>query len=207
MERIKRIDVGSRKESVYDTLNRQRHNRFGLDLVISDAFDEDFIRAYLYGLVKIKINATETRDGVLHFATDADKLKYDSLSNFYNNKNSVDSVFYRGRMFIPAHKLGIQGVSKGYYERIVSKNFVFLTKHYKTFDLIHYGAKKYSKLFRAYSISTDSEIVKVNTKKLFTSYFSENKKEVQKYLRKNKIDYKTCSREQLTALIKFCNEF
>ena len=120
--------------------------------------------------------------------------------------NSVDSVFYMGRVFIPAQKLEIPGISKGYYERIVSKNFTFLTKHYKTYDLIHYGAKKYSKLFRAYSISTNSKIVKVNTKKLFISYFSENKKEVQKYLRKNKIDYKTCSREQLTTLIKFCNE-
>ena len=95
MERIKKVNISKIVESVYSTLTRQTHIKFGLERTISDNFNEDFIRAYLYGFIKINLNATENRNGTLNFASKEDRIKYDSLFNFYSNKNSVDSVFYK----------------------------------------------------------------------------------------------------------------
>ena len=120
--------------------------------------------------------------------------------------NLVDSTSYLGGVFIPASKLKIKGISKGYYEKIISGRFIFLTKYFKTSKIVYYRTKKYSEIYRTYSIFSNNELIKVNTKNAFVNYFNENKKDVKRYLRKNKIKYKTCNRDQLIGLIEYCND-
>lgn len=92
MSGFHRVRIDERVESVSGVLNRQSHVKVGFEP--GKGFDEEYIRAILCNLVKININAFENIDGTLVIATDDDRLKVDSLFNFYNNNNSVDSRFY-----------------------------------------------------------------------------------------------------------------
>ena len=168
---------------------------------VSNKFEKSkvYIRNNIYENVLLRYNIED--DEIILKA----RLKSGVLAFLILN-NTVDSILFMGNIIIPASKLNIRGISDGYYEKIETNNFIFLTKYYKTSDVSDYGSKIYSKLYKINTIVANGELTKVNSKKALINYFNDNKKEIKRYLRKNRIDYKTSTHRQLVGLIHYCND-
>jgi len=125
------------------------------------------------------------------------------------NNEYLDSFIIENHSFINVAVLKTDKETAGYYEQIFNGDFKFLKKHNKTFlnkynDLEPYGS--YSKIRTEYYLYYNSRLFKVFSKKSFLKYFKPYKKEIKKFIRKNRIKYKKASNQDLNKLMIFCNK-
>jgi len=112
-------------------------------------------------------------------------------------------------LFINSSMLSSRKRLNTYLELIYDEEIMFLRSFIKT-HLSEYSDKnpfgRYSTQKSQSYIFSNSELYHVGTKKSFLEYFEPQRKEIKKYLKKNKIKYKDASNIELINLMTFCNE-
>nr|NQU94299.1 hypothetical protein [Bacteroidota bacterium] len=134
----------------------------------------------------------------------------DSIMVFLVLNNEFIDSFYLGPChFINAAKHGLGSEFPGFVEQVYSGNFTVLTRHHKSF-VSEYTKNTPNGLYSGTKsinyILNHGQIDKLSTKRSLLAYFSEYKKKVKNFMRKNKIRYKQGNYFQLNKLFEYCDE-
>jgi hypothetical protein len=125
------------------------------------------------------------------------------------NRDFVDAFYIDEHDFINLDQLNLANSEKGFAELIYRSGLTFIVKHKKNF-LKQYSQSNqfgsYSKLKSEKFIQSNGQLKKLPTRKSFLDYFKPNRSQIKKYIRTNKIRYKTASKQELSGLLKFCDE-
>ena len=153
-------------------------------------------------------------DVELIYDVEADKL----ILNAKYNENTfikielsdevIDSFNIQSHHFINSRQFLSDPGELIYFEQIYNGDFFFLIKHKKILNNAYYDTPpfgRFSDMQSVYYIYEDGKMKRLISKRSFLEYFKENKKEIRKYMRKNKIRYKKASLEELRALVKYCD--
>ncbi|MBI9033665.1 MAG: hypothetical protein JEZ03_04240 [Bacteroidales bacterium] len=124
------------------------------------------------------------------------------------NESLVDEFQLGSHHFINSRLLNITDAKSNYYELIYKGEFTFIKNHKIVFQNIYnnfnpYG--KYSEPTASLYITENNQFSKISSKKAFLNYFKPHKKELRKFLRKNKIKYKKATNYQFIRLLKYCD--
>jgi len=125
------------------------------------------------------------------------------------NRNYIDSVYLGKYLFVNSLVLHQLNKNMGYVEMIYDKNFVFFVKHSKGFKKEFSESKPYGEYAEQKSVNyifENSVLTKMPSKKSFIEYFPNQKKEIKKYMKRNKIKYKKANSGELFKLLEYCNE-
>jgi hypothetical protein len=126
-------------------------------------------------------------------------LNTDFIEAFYFGEH----YFVNGEKYFPGNKFN------GFVEQVYKGNFKVMIRHQKSF-VSQYTANSphgfYSGTKSMIFIFDKRELKKLPTKKAMLDYFSEHKKEIKKFLRKNKIKYKQATANQLNKLFTYCDD-
>jgi hypothetical protein len=103
----------------------------------------------------------------------------------------------------------IEGIPSkfGYVEEVYDRAFYFFVTHHKDFKKEFSESKphgEYSDQISTRYILEEGQLIKVNSKKAFLSYFDPHKRELKSYFRKNKIRYKKANSGQLYNVLIYC---
>lgn len=126
-----------------------------------------------------------------------------SLSNVL-----IDSFLINEYMFINPEKINLstnysylQKLNSGIYNMYIGYNKEFINR---------YNQKnpngKYSVTQRSLFLQTDSTLININSKRSLVNIFPSIKKDVIAYLRRNKVNLKKATPEQLKQLVEFYNQ-
>ena len=125
------------------------------------------------------------------------------------NRDFVDAFYIDEHDFINLDQLNLVNSEKGFAELIYKSELTFIVKHKKDF-LKQYSQSNqfgsYSKLQSIKYIQSGDQLIKLPTRKSFLDYFDPYRNQIKKYLRTNNIRYKTASKNELSGLLKFCDE-
>lgn len=125
------------------------------------------------------------------------------------NNEFIDSFYFGSRYFVNAEKNGLGNKFPGFVEQVYSGNFTMLTRHKKSF-VPEYAKNTpngfYSSTKSVNYIFNNGQLDKLPTKKSLLEYFSEHKKSIKTFMRKNKIRYKQSSYAQLHKLFEYCDK-
>ncbi len=145
-----------------------------------------------------------------------DSFKISSLNTLFpfNDKNKDDYDLIRKIITQTKNKTSdykvFISIGNDFYQKIYSGNYSFLKKFEKEFKKIyteqnHFGLYTNQKF--SYFIYANSGLTEVNTKKQFFNFFGVHRKDVRKYMLKNKINYRKASDDVLSELMIYCNSF
>jgi len=125
------------------------------------------------------------------------------------NRDFVDAFYIDEHDFINLDQLNLANSEKGFAELIYRSGLTFIVKHKKDF-LKQYSQSNqfgsYSKLKSEKFIQSNGQLKKLPTRKSFLDYFKPSRSQIIKYIRTNNIRYKTASKQELSGLLKFCDE-
>jgi hypothetical protein len=114
-----------------------------------------------------------------------------------------------GHTFTRLLSTEINQQSAGFYEEVYRGNFVFLTKHQKTF-IADYSKTSpnghFSKLISTNYIYQNGQLFKVTSQKSFLSYFSQNSKAIKAFMKKNNIRYAKANLSTMKLLLQYCDD-
>lgn len=124
-------------------------------------------------------------------------------------KELVDSFAINGYKFINLRFPSSNKLIPAYFELIFDGSLKLLKKYDKNFiktynNINPYGV--YSKQTQKLYIYKSGELFKINSKRSFLKFFSENKKQIQKYIKTNNINLTNTSNQKLNDLMNFCNQ-
>jgi hypothetical protein len=126
-------------------------------------------------------------------------LNTDFIEAFYFG----DHHFVNGEKHFPGNKFS------GFVEQVYEGNFKVLIRHQKNF-VSQYTANTpngfYSGTKSQVFIYDKGELKKLPAKKAILDYFPDNKREINKFLRKNRIKYKKATANQLNELFTYCDD-
>ncbi|RLD77537.1 MAG: hypothetical protein DRJ07_14545, partial [Bacteroidetes bacterium] len=124
------------------------------------------------------------------------------------NSTFVDSFYLGNHAFINLYNQNEIPHQFEYFEKIYTGKDLFLKKYRKKFITVYnnwYPDGKYSSQQYTYYIHYRGSLAKVNSKKAFLSFYDSYRKEIRKFMRKNKIKYKNATKEELIKLMTFCH--
>ena len=124
------------------------------------------------------------------------------------NSTFVDSFYLGNHAFINFYNQNEIPHQFEYFEKIYAGKKLFLKKYRKKFITVYnnwYPDGKYSSQQYTYYIHYRGSLAKVNSKKAFLSVYDSYRKEIRKFMRKNKIKYKSATKEELIKLMTFCH--
>jgi len=160
-----------------------------------------YVKGVTFDDVEIKYNI---EDDILIL-----KRQYDQglIVEIILNNSLVDSLRINEHLFINSTPtLGPQ--SPGYLEFLQKGQFVSYLKH-KVFykdeltPRMPYG--KYLDPKSILYIFNNKDFVRITDKKVLLDYFSPHKKEIRKFMRKNKIWFKRARKDQFIKLLNYCD--
>jgi hypothetical protein len=125
------------------------------------------------------------------------------------NRDFVEAFYIDEHEFINLKQLNLADGEKGFAELIYRSGLTFIVKHKKDFMKQYSQSNQfgfYSKLKSEKYIQANDQLKKLPTRNSFLDYFKLNRSQIKKYLRTNNIRYKTASKNELTGLLKFCDE-
>jgi hypothetical protein len=115
----------------------------------------------------------------------------------------IDSFYLGSHLFINP----VNG--KGYFEQLNTGREIFLKKHSKVYIKIYDASNrgKYSpqKLTR-YVMNDRGELFMVNSRRAFLRYYSPHRKNLREYLRRENINYRKASNQELKNLMIYSYE-
>jgi hypothetical protein len=162
-----------------------------------------FIKGQNYHTVKLKYDL-ELDEFVLFIVDNRENKNYIVL-----NRHFVDSVHLGKYRFVNASILKQTKLGPGYVEMVYDKDIYFFINHSKNFKNAFSESKPYGEYADMKSVNyiiREDRLTKLPTKKSFLDYFENNKKEIQKYLKKNRIKYKKANSGELYRLLTYINE-
>ncbi len=126
------------------------------------------------------------------------------LTNSY-----IDSLIIEDHILINSDKINITN-PMGFMELLFQGHHVSYLKHKVGITMVttsnSVSTKYLSPKFNLY-IKHNNQLISLNTKKRLLSYFDSNKKEISRFMKRNKIKFKKATSSQLLSLLKFCDEF
>lgn len=195
------------------------------DLLINgELYTKSFLRAkshpfYLAdkwskGKLFIKEKCYDNIEMRIDVETDALILKAKTKLHEYPlklNHNMIDSFYIQNSFFVNSTHLNLDKNynSRNYVELVYRGNFKTIVQYEKSFVAYFTGSTPYgyySQLGSDVYISRDGKLYYVSTKKRLLQFFKPFKNEIKKYLRKQKINYKKISSQELHNLFKYCDE-
>lgn len=137
------------------------------------------------------------------FITEIEKTDK-SLCFFVLNSYLIDSIIINNNKFVHSRLIDIKDLQVGYYEIIFNSKIIFLSKHVKYFKENYTNSNPYgvySKQNTDYYIYYNNNLFKVNKRRQLLNVFAKEKKEIKKYMRKNKIRYRKANNSDLILLM------
>ncbi|HHL57525.1 MAG TPA: hypothetical protein ENJ14_01130 [Bacteroidetes bacterium] len=165
---------------------------FGNITVNGDLFKGVFLKYDIYS-DKLILKAARHRGGTVVI----------SLNNEF-----VDNFRLGDRYFVNATDFRVKGLQTDFVELLYHGNFDFFVGYVKLFNS-NYSSKApygyYGKTISFYYILQDGRLTRINAKKSLLGYFEPYKKEIKRFMKKNKIKYGKASYTQLHALMHYCD--
>ncbi len=159
------------------------------------------------------VNGKKFNDVKLKYDVESDQLilktKYNLSSvDIVLNDELVDSFNIQNHHFISSNQFEENTKLSHYFEIIYKGNFLFLIKHSKILINDYYNSPPYGKytgLNSIFYIYNKGSFKKLPNKNTFLNYFKPFKREIKKFLKKNKIKYRKTNVNQLHVLLKYCD--
>lgn len=132
----------------------------------------------------------------------------DDIEKLINlNKFQVDSLYFSNSMFLNSNTFLTYSKEVGYFEKIYKDKFALLKKYKKVFikeynNITPYG--KYSNSRIDLYLFDGEQLHSVNNKKSFLKCFDkEIQNEIKLFMKRNKINYKRATNQQLNDVMNF----
>jgi hypothetical protein len=161
-----------------------------------------FVRGKTFEDVKLKFDI-ELDEFILYIEDKYGRKNYLVLNHHY-----VDSVAMGKYLFVNTATLPEVGRDIGYAERVYNSDLIFLVKYNKDFKKQYSESKPYGEYSKQNSdryIAERGRLVKVTTRNSFLNYFEAHKKELKRYMKKQKINYKKANSGELHNLLNYCH--
>lgn len=162
-----------------------------------------YIKGNKYEQSQLKYDI-ELDEFILYIKDKQNRKNYIVLNHHY-----VDSIYLGKYFFVNTAVVSKIGPNIGYVEMVYNDDLMFIVKYKKDFKKQYSESKphgEYTKTITSRYVVESGELIKLNTKKAFLNYFESSKKEIKRYMKKNKINYKKANSGELNTLIKYCNE-
>ena len=125
------------------------------------------------------------------------------------NPDFIDAFYLGEHHFVNGVKFFSESNFPGFVEQVYEGNFSVVIRHQKSF-VSQYTANNpngfYSGTKSVNYIFNNGQLIKLLTQKSLLEYFSAHKKEIKKFMRKNKIKYKQANTIQLNKLFTYCDD-
>ena len=125
------------------------------------------------------------------------------------NTDFIEAFYFGEHYFLNGGKYFPDARFKGFEEQVYNGDFKVVIRYQKSF-VSQYTANTphgfYSGTKSMVYIFDKGELKKLPTKKAMLDYFSDDKKGIKKFLRKNKIKYKKATANQLKQLFTYCDD-
>jgi hypothetical protein len=125
------------------------------------------------------------------------------------NTDFIEALYFGDHYFVNGAKYFPTSKFTGFVEQVYDGNFKVVIRHKKSF-VSQYTVNSphgfYSGTKSMIYIFDKGELEKLPTKKTMLDYFFEQKKEIKKFLRKNKIKYNKATTNQLSQLFTYCDD-
>lgn len=170
-----------------------------IDWVFSDLY----IKGNSYPGVQVKYDI-ELDEFILFIRDKFDRKNYIVLNRHYVDSVQIGKFLFVNTQFLPDFVEDI-----GYVEMVYRKDFYFVVKYDKDFKKEFSESKPYGEYNQPTNdkyINESGVLTKLNTKKALYSYFEPQKKEVKRFMKKNKIKYKKANSGELFNLIQYCDD-
>lgn len=157
----------------------------------------------------IYINGIKFKNAYLKFNIAKDEIFYkgDNPSAIILTKSYIDSLRINNRLLINSNKIPV--INKmGFIELLHKGRYISYLKH--KIGVTHVSTtnsislKYMTPKFVLYMQHKDQLII-INSKKSLLHYFAPNKKDIQRFLKSNKIRFKKATWHQLKLLLKYCD--
>jgi hypothetical protein len=169
------------------------------DWVMGDVF----IRGHRFKNLKLKYDI-DLDEFVLYIEDKYQRKNYLVLNHHY-----VDSVYLGKYIFINTAAYPGIGRDLGYAELVYDNGLIFLVTYEKDFKKQYSESKPYGEYGKQYAeryIASEGSVSKVTSKKAFLKYFESYKKEIRRYMKKQKINYRKAGSGTLKNLFTYCHE-
>lgn len=163
----------------------------------------------------VLINGTEYKNVFLKYNIETDQLilrptlKNGMSTAIVLNSSFVESFLLADNLFINSEPFGSKELKSVFVNQIYNGSFSFLAS-YKVIFISDYKEKtpygKYSDMAKSYFIYDKGELIKIASKKALFGYFETYKKDIKKFMKKEKIRYKKANPSQWKGLMKFIDD-
>ena len=163
---------------------------------------------------KLFIRGTEFTDQNVLYDIENDELIANIINpdgftkNIVLDQELIDSLWIEDHFFINITPFTVENIN-GIYEQVYDGRFKALIKHHVTYKrVIDYNAPNgyYSDPETSLFILTEKRLIKISNKRSLLSYFETDKKEIGRFIRRNKINLKTASIIEYFNLFKMCDD-
>ena len=124
------------------------------------------------------------------------------------NHQVIDSLYIGNRFFINTTQFVIDKPVSNFFEVVFNGVPMLLVYHKKEF-LKEYNERyphgRYRDPIQRIFLYTENDLVDVSKKKAFLNYYEPYKKEIKKFMKRNRIIYKKADKQELFRLMEFCS--
>ena len=169
-----------------------------------------------FSLGEVNVKGEKFDEVTINYNAEQDELVLDVshsmpwISYIVLNHNLVDSFRIGDRSFVHAHTLPPNPYGRLYLEKLFEGKFSLLASHEKVFspDVNQWHPhgvflEKADNLL----LLKNNTFTDVTREKKWLNHFIDHKKDIKKYLKRNRINWKKANLEQLKQLADFCNGF
>ena len=125
------------------------------------------------------------------------------------NNEFIENFELHQCYFVPSQAYFIDNEVKGFVDLVYTRSFTFVTKYKKEFVKMYTKVNpngKFSETQANHYLIRNGVITRIKSKKGIVKAFEPYKKEISKYMKMNHIKFKTADHQQLSLLLKFCDE-
>ena len=125
------------------------------------------------------------------------------------NNEFIDNFYMGDRYYVNSMSFEVKGIQTDFVEQVYLGSFTFYVSYSKLFkndynNKTPYGS--YAKTTASYFLLQNSIITNIASKKALFNYFEPYKKDIKKFMKRNKIKYKKTSSGQLRDLMQYCDQ-
>jgi len=125
------------------------------------------------------------------------------------NNEFIDNFYLGDRYFVNSMNFEVKGIQTDFVEQLYFGSFAFYVSYSKLFNNDYnnktpYGS--YAKTTASYYLMQNDVITNIASKKALFNYFEPYKKDIKKFMKRNKIKYNKASSSQLYDLMQYCDQ-
>ena len=125
------------------------------------------------------------------------------------NNEFIDDFYMGDRYFVNSMSFEVKGIQTDFVEQVYLGSFAFYVSYLKLFkndynNKTPYGS--YAKTTVSYYLLQNDVITNIASKKALFNHFEPYKKDIKKFMKRNKIKYNKASSGQLRDLMQYCDQ-